>query len=324
MHLESAYEVRARAHDYITNLLRSTDFEQKLGVRSTRRRRPRHARTFALGISGTPRGSFNLAVRVQNPLLMGSEHLEEIRRIAAREVEIKFIGRVHKLNGTPWYQGLCRPLKIGSNLANYNVTVGTLAAFVRAGTGAPMILSNNHVLANENMAKTGDAILQPAPADQGKDPQDKVGTLSNFVRLKFPGPNTLDCAVAALSPGIPIDTTSIDQIGNLSGVRQSPVSKGIPVAKLGQTTGKTSGTVSAVGIANLVIGYDSGDAVFNDQIEIESSDGTTFSHFGDSGALVVDSDCATTGLLFADTDSGNSYANPIQSALTALGVQLLT
>jgi hypothetical protein len=187
-----------------------------------------------------------------------------------------------------------------------------------------MILSNNHVLANENKAKPGDPILQPAPSDGGEDPDDRIATFSACVRLKFPGPNAVDCAVATLQQGITFDPGNIDQIGTLAGLRSQTLARGDPVSKLGQTSGKTSGSVSAVALDNLVIGYDSGDAIFNGQIEIESSNTISFSQLGDSGSLIVDADFNAAGLLFSENDQGQSYANPMTGVLSALSVQLVT
>jgi hypothetical protein len=55
-----------------------------------------------------------------------------------------------------------RPLRIGGSVGHFKITAGTLGCFVRARIGDALhILTNNHVLADENRAKVGDAILQP-------------------------------------------------------------------------------------------------------------------------------------------------------------------
>lgn len=324
MHIDSVREIKSRAQSYINGLLDNQSFRRKLGVRSSRRRRPHHPQNIALGISAAEDGEHRLAIRVQHPLLLAGHEVEEISRMAAGEVDVKYIGRIHTLGTAPWYQSLCRPVRIGCCLSHRNVTVGTLGAMVRRGNQSPMVLSNNHVLANENKAKTGDPILQPAPADGGEDPEDRVATFSACVRLKFPGPNAVDCAVAALQPGIAFDSSHIDQIGILAGVRSHALSKGDSVLKLGQTSGKTTGTISAIELDNLVIGYDSGDAVFDGQIEIESSSTAPFSQLGDSGSLIVDADLNAAALLFSENDQGQSYANLMTTVLSALSVQLMT
>ena len=71
----------------------------------------------------------------------------------------------------PWYQKMTRPLRIGASIGHFKITAGTLGAFVRSrDDGSVLILSNNHVLANENKAKKGDHILQPGDFDGGQDP----------------------------------------------------------------------------------------------------------------------------------------------------------
>ena len=59
----------------------------------------------------------------------------------------------------------------GVSIGHYKVTAGTLGAVVFDNqTGEPLLLSNNHVLANSNQAAIGDAILQPGTTDHGVRP----------------------------------------------------------------------------------------------------------------------------------------------------------
>jgi hypothetical protein len=76
----------------------------------------------------------------------------------------------------------------GVSIGHYKVTAGTLGVMVRDRlTGAYLLLSNNHVLANSNDALIGDPILQPAPTDRGINPQDVVARLERFVPLAYVG-----------------------------------------------------------------------------------------------------------------------------------------
>lgn len=76
----------------------------------------------------------------------------------------------------------------GVSIGHYKVTAGTLGAVVLdRNTGEPLLLSNNHVLANSNDAEIGDAILQPGPTDHGLRPDDAVGKLHRFEMLRFYG-----------------------------------------------------------------------------------------------------------------------------------------
>ncbi len=74
----------------------------------------------------------------------------------------------------------------GVSIGHYMVTAGTLGAVVfDRNTGEPLLLSNNHVLANSNDAVIGDAILQPGPTDHGVRPDDIVAKLHRFEKLRF-------------------------------------------------------------------------------------------------------------------------------------------
>ena len=74
----------------------------------------------------------------------------------------------------------------GVSIGHYIVTAGTIGAIVfDRNTGEPLILSNNHVLANSNDAVIGDAILQPGPTDHGVRPDDTVAKLHRFEKLRF-------------------------------------------------------------------------------------------------------------------------------------------
>jgi hypothetical protein len=65
------------------------------------------------------------------------------------------------------------------------------------------MLSNNHILANVNIASPGDAILQPGSRDGGIVPADVVGTLHKFHVLQ-PSGNLVDAVVANFNPILPV------------------------------------------------------------------------------------------------------------------------
>ena len=76
----------------------------------------------------------------------------------------------------------------GVTIGHPLVTAGTLGVLVKdRSTGQPLILSNNHVLANTNNAMIGDPILQPAVTDRGMNPGDIVARLERFTPLLFDG-----------------------------------------------------------------------------------------------------------------------------------------
>jgi hypothetical protein len=76
----------------------------------------------------------------------------------------------------------------GVSIGHYKVTAGTIGAMVfDRDTGEPLILSNNHVLANSNDAVIGDVILQPGPTDHGVRPDDAIAQLYRFEKLYYHG-----------------------------------------------------------------------------------------------------------------------------------------
>jgi hypothetical protein len=192
-----------------------------------------------------------------------------------------------------------------------------------------MILSNNHVLANENNAKAGDAILQPGAFDGGTKSKSTIGKLADFIRLKKSSPNTVDAATAAINQGIKHNVNRLTGLGKLAGQGAAFLDEGTEVAKVGRTTGLTRGRVTAFEMDNVIVSYDIGDLTFNNQIEIEGAAEDAFSAGGDSGSVIVDSELKAVALLFAGGDQGGTngkgltYANPIQTVFDALKVDLL-
>ena len=85
--------------------------------------------------------------------------------------------------------GSCRPATPGISMGHYKVSAGTFGALVYdRETGEPLILSNNHVLANQsngndNRAAKGDAILQPGLYDGGDVQSGVIGHLERFIPL---------------------------------------------------------------------------------------------------------------------------------------------
>jgi len=186
---------------------------------------------------------------------------------------------------------------------------------------ADLVLSNNHVLANENHAGIGDVIVQQGTLDGGHRPADAVGRLEKMIRLRTRG-NRVDAALASLDEDLEYYVNWLETLGDITGVRSDPLDADEPVYKLGRTTGKTRGLVSAIELDNLRVGYDSGDKEFDGQLEIAPVGGRPFSLGGDSGSLVVDGARRAVGLLFAGNDVDATYVNPIGAVLSVLGVEL--
>ncbi len=284
----------------------------------------------ALGVApGSKKGDARLAVRLQRHSLERSDILlDTIRKRARDEVDIRFVGRIAKHAG-PWYRSRLRPLRPGGSVGHFRISAGTIGAFAQQKrSGKIVILSNNHVIANENDAKVGDAILQPGDYDNGKRPKDAIATLTRWVNLKPNSKNEVDAAIAALKKSADFDPLNYDVLGTLAGVRTDPILQQIAVAKVGRTTGVTRGRVTASELDDVVVSYDVGLVSFDDQIEIESTGEGPFSSGGDSGSLILDENMNACGLLFAGSEAGGAnnrgltYANPIAPVLSKLAIVL--
>lgn len=297
-------------------------------------------RSVALGIARKGK-EYHLAVRVQRPSLVASPLVEHITAEAKGEVDVRLIGRIDKRDkrtpaaalNEPWFRQRIRPLLIGSSVGHVRVTAGTIGAFVQRD-GKTFILSNNHVLADENRGKNGDAVVQQGTIDGGKDPDDTVAALRRMVRLKKSGANVVDAALAGVANGIDFDARLLrgilaGQDRQLAGLGPEFVDEGTVVHKVGRTTGATEGRVTAFDVDNVVVAYDSGNLRFDNQIEIEGVGNAAFSDGGDSGSGIVDGEMGIVALLFAGGDTGGSnglgltYANPIRTVLSSLGATLL-
>jgi hypothetical protein len=228
-----------------------------------------------------------------------------------------------------------RPAPSGISIGHVDITAGTLGGLVRdRQSGAAVILSNNHVMADSNDAAIGDSILQPGPADGGSDPQDRIARLTRFVEIDFGSgaENRVDGAIATpinpadvawntidFGPEIPAGGRPLDE-GDL----------GEFVRKSGRTTEHTQGFVQALH-ATVQVKYSLfKKATFVDQIIIsQSASEEDFSNGGDSGSLVYDSADTCIGLLFGGSPSsgdeaGTTILNPIGYVMQALDLDFLT
>lgn len=244
-----------------------------------------------------------------------------------------------------------RPAPGGVSLGHYLITAGTFGTIVHDRvSGARLILSNNHVLANGNNASPEDPILQPGAADGGHEESDTIALLERFVAINY----SLEPATCGLARGVadlanllatvvgskhrlqairadpsavnqvdaavarPLDETAVSdeilEIGRVVGTL--PPSLGLRVRKSGRTTGLTSGEITVIE-ATVDVGYDDRMARFEGQLLTGP-----MSEPGDSGSLLVAADSLqAVGLLFAGSDQTTIY-NPIADVLTALAVTL--
>lgn len=230
-----------------------------------------------------------------------------------------------------------RPAMGGHSVGHSDITAGTIATCAYKilpggsatqpyhGAGLPRdyyILSNNHVLANSNRARVGDAILQPGSHDGGRAPADQVATLSRFVPISFDPPvpraahyNLVDAAIARAD--INDISREVYWGGYVRGWRPiDKVAVGTPVKKTGRTTHFTTGRVTATNVTIDVSYRIGGMARFTDQILT-----THLSEGGDSGSLIMSSDNVAVGLLFAGSDKA-TIANQIEHVRALLEVEV--
>lgn len=224
------------------------------------------------------------------------------------------------------HRRLRRPACPGMSVGHWAITAGTFGALVWCRkTGRPMILSNNHVLANstngrDGRGKKGDPVLQPGAYDMGLDSSSglsgenlkklQIAKLERYVPFRVRKPNLVDCAVARpLKPELISD--EIVGLGRVQGVGE--VQPGGVVRKSGRTTGLTESRVRVLH-ASVRVAYPQGSLAFENQIVCGY-----MSEGGDSGSLVLDSANRAVGLLFAGSERA-TILNPIGAVLEALKI----
>jgi len=121
------------------------------------------------------------------------------KRIRLVRTDVIEVGVIHVRNAPPDRLINWRPAPGGVSIGHKDVTAGTLGMVVRKG-GVRYILSNNHVIGNENKAKIGDEILQRARYDGGEVATENIAGFSELVWIHFkngeePSPPS-DCPIA--------------------------------------------------------------------------------------------------------------------------------
>jgi len=289
----------------------------------------------AIGVmSSRKEGDFKLAVFLKEKRLLDSIICKEMASEARGEIEFIVTGRVRT-------QNRLRPPFSGCSVGHVDVTCGTLGCYVKYGESRTLgILSNNHVLANTNLAKERDPIIQPGSADGGQLPHDTIALLANFIPIATDGRsrNFFDAAIAevgnkSIAPGTDLSRFFSISENNapvrLSSATPAKLNPKQNVAKWGRTTKRTEGRVVAINVTNLEVDYDDAMmAVFDGQISIEGVGKGAFSKGGDSGSLVVTESLEPAALIFAGTDTGGtnnrgiSYATPLQPLLARLRAEV--
>ncbi|MEO7177741.1 MAG: hypothetical protein ABIW83_02760 [Allosphingosinicella sp.] len=233
------------------------------------------------------------------------------------EIDVVETGPLYPLAFT----GRDRPAAAGISIGNANeASAGTFGAVVTdLSDNSACILTNNHVIARENAGAPGELVTQPGLFDGGMSPADDIATLKRFVMINASG-NTVDGAIAQITGGLGagnvidavknniISTASANHpaigllfAGSCNRTIMNPIADvlnqlniafpngssaiasadiGMNVEKVGRTTEYTSSTIKEVD-ATVTIGYDFGDATFDNQITT-----AWMSDAGDSGSVV--------------------------------------
>ena len=215
-----------------------------------------------------------------------------------------------------------RPAPLGASLGNNNECLpGTLGCMVKKN-GTRYVLSANHVLARQNQGAIGEDIMQPSRPDASAacDPEpatNRVARLSEFQTVVYDGKtlNAMDAALAEVTGDVGAST--LPEHYGTPGATPAAAAVGMPIQKVGRTTGFTLGTVKAVNV-KVKITFPSGTALFTGQIMTSKM----FGDFGDSGALVVtrDGSRSPVGMVIGGSNVGGAIVTPIGPILSRFGV----
>ena len=244
------------------------------------------------------------------------------RRFATEPKMASVAARPRRLSPMPNPRTKIQPAQPGSSVGfrdpgNQFVMAGTFGALVKDDAGT-YVLSNNHVLADEDRLSPGAPIFQPGLLDGGNPSTDQIARLTRAVKLQASSPNHVDCAIAQLTePGIAI--RDILFIGPPLGSTAAQID--MNVHKFGRTTSFTTGKVSSID-TDVTVQYETGTFTFTNQILVVGNQGNPFSAAGDSGSLILErASNKAVGLLFAGSSS-HTIANHIENVLQELNVTL--
>lgn len=252
-----------------------------------------------------------------------------------------------------------RPAPGGCSIGHKDVTAGTLGCLVYRGQDL-LILSNNHVLADCNRGRRGDAVLQPGKQDGGTL-NDQIAVLEDFITINFgggsdggggtPDPTPGGCSASAmLARGLRALSQVVGPKAEVTSTIQAQAGANLVDCALARplaatlvdtrilNVGKPRGTGTATLNMEVVksgrsSGFTRGTIKQIDvtvSVEYSGAGTATFSDQlvasgmskpGDSGSIILDADSRVVGLLFAGSDAA-TMINPIQSVLSALNIRI--
>lgn len=275
-------------------------------------------------VAGKPTGIMvvKFFVRVKYPEHELSKTTLLPKSIAGLPVDVEETGLFRRFApAMPNPKTKIRPAQPGCSVGykdpnNQIVMAGTFGAVVKNKTER-YILSNNHVLADENRLPVGAPIFQPGLLDGGNATTDQIAALTRFIALSAAG-NKVDGAIAKVTSNHLV-SKDVLHIGAPTGTAAAAID--MAVHKFGRTTSYTVGQVKSID-TDVTVGYETGNFIFQEQIIIVGSSGSPFSAAGDSGSLILQRGTnKAVGLLFAGSNT-HTIANHLGDVLQALKVTL--
>jgi len=211
---------------------------------------------------------------------------------------------------------------------------GTLGALVTKRSRNDLyILSNNHVLAGGNHVAVGMPILVPSPGDASPTTRAPAGVArhAEICELRSGVPALVpagreDLAIARVDDAGKVSSWQGDQDGYDTPTRTAELRAGLPVKKVGRTTGLTTGVVEARIHTPFALPYRC--RLFNavvwlqDAWTVRTNSSDPFALPGDSGSLVVTDDGeAAAGVVFAAStpDGELGYIIPMNHVVQQFG-----
>ncbi len=299
----------------------------------------------AVGYALSEKGKYELEVRLQNPdvqsFLFARQLVAERSDVPAR------VGVLRNLVAHAAHPAALnnKPLTLGSSVGLAKGGAGSLGGFVRQGEMIG-ILSCSHVLARAGRAAANDPIYHPSPKDDALA-NGEIAKLQRFVNLADRKPRyQADMAFGWLAAGHKAGVTNVVPKGHdwpsegraLAEIRRDPLVKFTAVAKIGRTSGWTTGRFLHENQGPVdVFMPDLGRSVaLEGLIEIEWTGlDDPFSAKGDSGSLVYLAETLEPiGLLVGGGEvditengvkrtHGASYACPVGTILREWKLSLL-
>lgn len=204
-------------------------------------------------------------------------------------------------------------ISMASSLLGWPGTLG--GKVLDRATGAPMLLSNWHVLVGEAGAPPRTSVLQPGGADGGTDAH-TVATLDRHAMDDF-----VDAAVAALS-GTRALVNDQFNLGPVMGAGEPALNT--RVVKSGRTTGVTRGMISTAIAGRVKLRYGVSFRTVRDVFHIlPATTGGIVSAGGDSGSWWLDEAGRALGLHCAGSDAPEAgIAIAMPAVLDALAVDI--